>query len=186
MDLRRYYGLEFVTSSLLKKEEPAAVKDTLDKDSKTDAGEMDSPLEKRLVVHQPSVAYQIAASAASYVQSRAKDLLSIGSKPHLEISGEVSNDYKEVNEEEGPASSRVHKSEMAAYVAASTMTAVVAADEKQKQETARDLQSLHNSPCEWFVCDDLRIYTRYFVIQVTNSEYTEITKGRRNLTYSFI
>lgn len=170
MDLRRYYGLEFVTSSLLKNEEPAAVKDTLEKDSKIeDAGEMDnSPLEKRVVVHQPFVAYQIAASAASYVQSRAKDLLSLGSKPQPEMSNEVSNDNQE---EEGSASAGVHKSEMAAYVAASTMTAVVAADEKQKQETAKDLQSLHNSPCKWFVCDDLSIYTRYFVIQVTISGY---------------
>lgn len=180
MDLRRYYGLEFVTSSLVRKLEAAAMKDTLDKDStrvllaeitKTNAEEMDSPMQKR--VHQPSVAYEIAASAASYVQSRAKDLLSLGSEPQLEISDEALNDkanhQEEVDEEERTSASRVHKSEMAVYVAASTMTAVVAADEKQKQEAARDLQSLHNSPCEWFVCDDLSIYTRCFVIQGSDS-----------------
>lgn len=62
--------------------------------------------------------------------------------------------------------SRVYKSEVAAYVAASTMTAVVAAGEEEKQQAAKDLQSLHSAPCEWFVCDDLSTYTRCFVIQV--------------------
>lgn len=72
-------------------------------------------------------------------------------------------------EEEDSSSPRVYKSEVAAYVAASTMTAVVAAGEKEKEEAARDLQSLHSSPCEWFVCDDTSIYTRCFVIQVTTT-----------------
>lgn len=97
-----------------------------------------------------SAAYEIAASAAFYVQSQTKD---------------VKDDHQEEEEEES-SSPRVYKSEMAASVAASTMTAVIAADENQKQEAARDLQSIHSSPCEWFVCDDSSIYTRCFVIQV--------------------
>lgn len=118
-------------------------------------------------IPHPLVAYDIAASAASYVQSRAKDLLSIGSETQLEISDAVLHAKgKHQEEEEVGTPPQIHKSEMAACVAASTMTAVVAADEKQKQEAARDLQSLHSSPCEWFVCDDLSIYTRCFVIQV--------------------
>lgn len=56
--------------------------------------------------------------------------------------------------------------EVAACVAASTMTAVVAAGERQKSEAAKDLRSLHFSPCDWFVCDDPTTYTRSFVIQV--------------------
>lgn len=116
------------------------------------------------------VAYEIAASAASYVHSRAKDLLSIGSEPQLGSTDAVlptKGKHEEEEEEEGGTNSNIHNSEKAAYVAATRMTAVVAADEKQKQEAARDLQSLHSSPCEWFVCDDASIFTRCFVIQVT-------------------
>ncbi|KAK9076371.1 hypothetical protein SSX86_004705 [Deinandra increscens subsp. villosa] len=49
-------------------------------------------------------------------------------------------------------------------VADTTMTA-----EKEKQEAARDLQSLHSSPCEWFICDDSSTYTRCFVVQGLDS-----------------
>ncbi|GER46364.1 alpha/beta-Hydrolases superfamily protein [Striga asiatica] len=80
---------------------------------------------------------RIAVSAASFVQSRAKE----------ETDGGCSR---------------------AARVAASTVTAVVAAGEREKEKAAKDLQSLHSSPCEWFVCDDPGIYTRCFVIQGTD------------------
>lgn len=114
---------------------------------------------KEKCLNCPSVAYEIAASAASYVQSCSdkrggddRDLY--GNEAYLK-------------EEGGSFSPRAYKSEVAAYVtAASTMTAVVAAGEKDKQEAAKDLQSLHSSPCEWFICDDPRTYTRQFIIQV--------------------
>lgn len=158
-----------MTSSLEKKAEASAIKSKLEQDSiripftdpedsETDSAKIE---EKRL--NRPFVAYDIAASAASYVHSQAEDL----SGSHQE-----SNDVEprgcgaHLQEEEGFSPSRVHKSEMAAYVAASTMTAVVAAGEEEKQKAARDLQSLHSSPCEWFICDDLSAYTRCFVIQV--------------------
>ncbi|EEF39083.1 triacylglycerol lipase, putative [Ricinus communis] len=146
-DLRRYYGLQFVTSSLEKKAEAAATKAKLNQDSmhlpvvsltKSDLEETKDS-EQRLAVR--SSVYGIAASAASYVQSH----------------------------EEGESSPRVYKSEVAAVVAASTMTAVVAAGEKEKQEAATALQSLHSSPCEWFICDDVSTYTRCFVIQGSDS-----------------
>lgn len=47
-----------------------------------------------------------------------------------------------------------------------SMTAVVAANEEVKQSFADDLNSTSSSPCEWFICDDDRSSTRYFVIQV--------------------
>lgn len=92
---------------------------------------------------RPSIAYQIAASAASYVHSRAKGILSFGDE-----------------EENG---------EVAACMAASTMSAVVAVEETAKREAAKDLQSKHSSPCEWFVCDDDSTCTRYFVTQGSDS-----------------
>ncbi|XP_022857295.1 uncharacterized protein LOC111378343 [Olea europaea var. sylvestris] len=157
-DLSRYYGLELVTSSLEKKAEAEVTKDKPEQDSTTvhvaTSASVDSISTKTMDREQkcrlrPSDAYEIAASAAVYVQSRTKD------------------DLQE--EEKKSSSHRVSKSEMAASVAASTVTAVIAADEKEKQEAAKDLQSLHSSPCEWFVCDDSSIYTRCFVIQGSDS-----------------
>lgn len=144
-DLRRHYGLKFVTSSLERKAEVGKIKAKLEQDSSRvptramEASNCDDDDEQ--IIMQACAAYEIAASAASYVQSRAKS-------------------------EEEMSCSRVYKSEVAAYMAASTVTAVVAAGEREKQEAAKDLQSLHSSPCEWFVCDDSTTYTRRFVIQV--------------------
>jgi hypothetical protein len=185
MDLRRYYGLHFVTSSLEKKAEAAAVKEKLDHDAthapaatlvvaKSNSGNTEEPEQKHPI--RSSLAYGIAASAASYVQSRAQGLLSHGIQPQQEgdctdSSSTGNQPVEDVDQpvEDGERPQRVYKSEVAAYVAASTMTAMVAAGEKEKQEAARDLQSLHSAPCEWFVCDDVSTYTRCFVIQVNNS-----------------
>ncbi|GKU87947.1 hypothetical protein SLEP1_g2274 [Rubroshorea leprosula] len=178
-DLRRYYGLEFVTSSIEKKEEVAAIKAKLDQDSTrvpviaTSACEPNSqqPMgsDKKRPVRSMAVAYEVAASAASYVQSRTKDLLSMGSDSQHEGDCVDLGDGGDRTEIEGENCHRVHKSEVAAHMAASTMTAVVAAREKEKQEAARDLQSVHSSPCEWFICDDSSTYTRCFVIQGSDS-----------------
>ncbi|KAG6619057.1 hypothetical protein I3842_Q110400 [Carya illinoinensis] len=175
-DLRKYYGLHFVTSSLEKKAEAAAIKAKLDEDSTAipqaaseAASEFSSEKDvasKKCPIHR-SVAYEIAASAASYVQSRTKSLLSLGSESQEE--GDDEESTKGQPQEDREISHRLYKPEMAACMAASTMTAVVAAGERQKQEAAKDLQSLHSSPCEWFICDDLSTYTRCFVIQGSDS-----------------
>ncbi|KAG6730261.1 hypothetical protein I3843_01G070200 [Carya illinoinensis] len=175
-DLRKYYGLHFVTSSLEKKAEAAAIKAKLDEDSTAipqaaseAASEFSSEKDvasKKCPIHR-SVAYEIAASAASYVQSRTKSLLSLGSESQEE--GDDEESTKGQPQEDREISPRLYKPEMAACMAASTMTAVVAAGERQKQEAAKDLQSLHSSPCEWFICDDLSTYTRCFVIQGSDS-----------------
>ncbi|KAK6285779.1 hypothetical protein POUND7_011958 [Theobroma cacao] len=177
-DLRKHYGLRLVTSSLEKKAEAATIKAKLDQDStrvpvaasentesksvKAEGSEQKRPI--RL-----SVVYEIAASAACYVQSRAKGLLSPGSKSQEDAGGTDSCRCGDQPEMEGENSPRIYNSEVAAYVAASAMTAVVRAGEREKQETAKDLQSLDSSPCEWFVCDDLSTYTRSFVIQGSDS-----------------
>lgn len=111
-----------------------------------------------------SLAYEVAASAASYVHSRAKGLLSLGGGDGPQPAGS-----EKVLAEVARASTphgRAYNSEVAAYVAASTMTAVVAAEEEARQEAAKDLRSLHSAPCEWFVCDHQNSCTRCFVIQV--------------------
>ncbi|KAG5626598.1 hypothetical protein H5410_011816 [Solanum commersonii] len=178
-DLERCYGLDFVTSSLVKKAEAMAIKAKFDKDSirvpvPSSDNSVPNPDKTEEIEHKrlppPLVAYDIAASAASYVQSRAKGLLSVGSEAKLVADDATLKANKGCSaDEKDSTSQRVYKSEMAAYVAASTMTTMVAADEKQKLEAARDLQSLQSSPCEWFICDDLTTYTRCFVIQGSDS-----------------
>ncbi|CAI0423266.1 unnamed protein product [Linum tenue] len=156
-DLKRHYGLQFVTSSLEKKAEVAAMKAKLDDGDSTYVlpaiSEQPSGSQEEHKC-RPEVAYEIAVSAASYVQSRAKEI-------HSDQSSSYSDQPHPLNKKS--------PSEVAAYVAASTMTAVVAAGEKDKQETANNLQSLQSSPCEWFICDDSSTYTRSFVIQGSDS-----------------
>lgn len=171
--MRRYYNLQFITSSLEKKADVAKLKVKLDQDSTRVPVDDDSIASQDVSKkgkdntqkHQIQLAYDIAASAASYVQLRAKNLLYLAAKSQQD-ENEDSNEGGDSSREELEGTSRGYKSEVAAYVAASTMTAVVAAGEKEKQEAAKDLQSLHSSPCEWFVCDDPSNYTRCFVIQV--------------------
>lgn len=79
-DLRRHYRLRFIASSLEKKAEAAAIKVRLDEDSTREpviyptnetcikeTAELERTSRRR-----PSVAYRIAASAASYAKSRMK------------------------------------------------------------------------------------------------------------------
>lgn len=159
-DLERLYGLDMVTSSLLKKAEAEALTDRMEYDSTRVPVAMTHPNhlildeQRPRLLLRPKAAYDIAASAATFVQSQTED-------------HDNRNEHR--IEKDKSSCTRVYNSEMAASVAASTMTAVVAAGEKEKEQAAKDLQSLHSSPCEWFVCDDESIYTRYFVIQVTLS-----------------
>ncbi|XP_023746475.1 phospholipase A1 PLIP1, chloroplastic isoform X3 [Lactuca sativa] len=153
-DLRRYYDLTFVTSSLEKK----GLAEAMAADSVCLPVSV-SVSEKEMKRINRTSAYEIAASAATYVRSHAGGLINLVSEPK----------HKEDDVADYCPNPRVYNSEMAAYMAASTMTAVVAAPEKEKQEAAKDLQSIHSSPCEWFICDDSSIYTRCFVIQGSDS-----------------
>jgi hypothetical protein len=172
--LRRYYSLQFITSSLEKKAAVAKLKAKLNQDSlgvpiDDSVASQDILEEGKDNEHKPQIriAYDIAASAASYVQQRAKNLLTLAAKSQKseteDLNGRKDSPEQEEEEED---TSRDYKSEVAAYMAASTVTSVVAAGERERQEAATNLQSLHSSPCEWFVCDNFSNYTRCFVIQV--------------------
>lgn len=152
-----------------------------------DIGASPSPIEinsesSKPVIHiRPSVAYDVAASAASYLHSTAKGLLTLGQKsesyqedpqmepPYGADDGSVSSGFQ-------PYPSRLYDSKVAAHVATTAMTAVVAAEEAVKQEAAKELQSLHSSPCEWFICDDPSTYTRCFTIQVCSLPQLSLLK----------
>jgi len=110
--------------------------------------------------HQMKLAYDLTASAASYLQSRAKDLLSLASKSKQNSGNEDFNGREDSPHEEADETPQVDKSKFGVNVAALTMTVVAAAG------SAMDLQLLRSSSCEWFVCDDPNTHTRCFAIQV--------------------
>ncbi|KAJ0932180.1 putative fungal lipase-like domain, alpha/Beta hydrolase [Helianthus annuus] len=177
--LLKGYRLRFVTSSLEKKAQLAAIaekekeqvrvqeleenakkkEDETTKSKKETASEIEQTKEtvessgekggRNLI--SASTAYNIAASAASYLHSQTKNIIPFKSSENN--NGEVS----------------MTKAEVASFMATTdSVTAVVAAKEEVKQAVADELNSLHSSPCEWFVCDDDES-TRYFVIQGSES-----------------
>lgn len=148
-NLLRHHGLKLVTSSLEKKD-LALKAENLEKEAnaaaaqgeeveRNEGGEAQGADEENRI---SSTAYHIAASAASYFHSQAKIILSFKSKQDENGVEDMMN------------------GDMA------SMTAVVAAEEEVKQAVADDLNSTLTSPCEWFICDDDRTATRFFVIQV--------------------
>ncbi|KAK3164792.1 hypothetical protein QOZ80_1AG0024770 [Eleusine coracana subsp. coracana] len=154
-ELKKHYGLEYKTSSLEKKAEAGIVTAKLDADSTrprtTPAYEVASGPQPRRPIRS-HLAYEVAASAASYVQARARGLLSFGGNNNQQQQG------------------RLYNSGVAAYMAASTVTAVVAAEDSARHSAARDLRSPASSPCEWFACDEPDgARTRCLVIQGSDS-----------------
>lgn len=102
--------------------------------------------------NESSASENAMASAAAYLRSQSKS--------------QQEGDEEKSCRNEGGSSPKDHKSEIDVSITASTMTLMIAAGDKKKQEAAKDVQSLHSLPCEWFVCDDPTMCTRFFVIQV--------------------
>lgn len=164
-NLLRSYGLRLVTSSIEKKElaakadkneEPAEIQE-VEKDP-VDDKEEDKNKDSGYRI-SAAAAYQIAASAASYLHSHTRVILPFKSSK---------NEDPNCAERDGRTDDvSIMNSEMASFMATTdSVTAVVAAKEEVKQAVADDLNSTHSSPCEWFICDDDQSGTRFFVIQV--------------------
>lgn len=102
--------------------------------------------------NESSASENAMASAAAYLRRQSK-------------SQQEGDEEKSCRNERG-SSPQDHKSEIDVSITASTMTLMIAASDKKKQEASKDVQSLHSLPCEWFVCDDPTTCTRFFVIQV--------------------
>ncbi|XP_068312168.1 phospholipase A1 PLIP2, chloroplastic-like [Pyrus communis] len=173
-NLLRSYGLRFVTSSVEKKDLAAKTEEDqvsaeiqeTEKNLKEDREEDGEIKEQKNNGYQisPVAAYQIAASAASYLRSQTRSIL-----PFKSSETEADKDLTEEGSERSEAVNRMN-SEVASLVATTdSVTAVVAAKEEVKQAVADDLNSTLSSPCEWFVCDDDQSGTRFFVIQGSDS-----------------
>lgn len=128
-----------------------------------------------------STAYEIAASAASYLHSHTRKILPFRSSKTEDPLETSQNNVDMMN------------AEMVSLMATTdSVTAVVAAKEEVKQAVADNLNSTQSSPCEWFVCDDVESSTRFFVIQVhftclllEKEENEEYSLGMRLLRLPF-
>ncbi|KAF3570727.1 hypothetical protein F2Q69_00058089 [Brassica cretica] len=142
-NLSKYYGLRFVTSSAEKTELALKAQVSAETKPKEEDEEVEDEENKGA-----SAAYEVVASAASYLQSRTTNILPFPSSS------------KNDDEEESSSSSSS---------LTSSVTCVVAAEEDVKQAVADDLKSTISSPCDWFICDDDQTLTRFFVIQGSES-----------------
>ncbi|TKY61730.1 Lipase protein [Spatholobus suberectus] len=169
-NLFKNYGLRFVTSSIEKKKLAMAA----DKNQASAATKKEDTYEKDLGETEEeknvgynisaSAAYEIAASAASYLHGQTRNILPFKSSDAVE--GEGSHEANN----EGFNGDKMINTDVASLRATNdSVTAVVAANEEVKQAFADDLNSTSSSPCEWFVCDDDQTCTRYFVIQGSES-----------------
>ncbi|CAL9178447.1 phospholipase A1 PLIP2, chloroplastic-like [Musa acuminata AAA Group] len=161
-NLLKCYGLRFVTSSLEKKstslnsdeqQEPSQ-----DQELKEEVHEVEENDKRKgnSTGISASAAYQIAASAASYLQSQTTGIL-----PGKTETGKDQIEGSSKNKEDGTLSP-----EEASFMATTnSVTAVVAGKEEMRQAIAKDLNTAKSLPCEWYICDDDKSATRYFVIQ---------------------
>ncbi|KAF9619987.1 hypothetical protein IFM89_010603 [Coptis chinensis] len=166
-NLLRYDGLRYVTSSVDKKTQPLEAEKEKTVNQVEVAEEKPKQVKEMMEHHKKSVhsvsasaAYQIAASAASFVQAHTRSILPFRSSKS-ERKEDSSDGSIGLN-----GSVEITSSEMASFVATTnSLTAVVSAKEEMKQTVAKDFKSVHSSPCEWFVCDDDESGTRFFAIQ---------------------
>ncbi|PPS00244.1 hypothetical protein GOBAR_AA20407 [Gossypium barbadense] len=165
-NLLKYRGLRMVTSSKEKRElgtkaEKIGLSSENLKPQRDEKDDEEGQEQKNLGSRiSASAAYQIAASAASYLHSHTRTILPF-------ISSSPENSKGPSKDSSGSDSgSDVINSDVASLMATTdSVTAVVAAKEEVKQAVADDLNSTHSSPCEWFICDDDQSATRFFVIQ---------------------
>ncbi|KAK7396946.1 hypothetical protein VNO78_18109 [Psophocarpus tetragonolobus] len=169
-NLFKNHGLRFVTSSIGKKKLAVAaeknqttVATQKDETNEKDVGETKEEKNGGYLI-SASAAYEIVASAASYLHAQTRSVLPFKSCDAVEGEGSLEASNESFN------SDKMTNTEQAALKATTeSVTAVVAANEKVKQAFADDLNSTSSSPCEWFVCDDDQTCTRYFVIQGSES-----------------
>ncbi|CAD5171755.1 phospholipase A1 PLIP2, chloroplastic-like [Musa acuminata AAA Group] len=161
-NLLKCYGLRFVTSSLEKKSTSLNSDEQLepsqDQELKEEVHEVEDNDKRKgnSTGISASAAYQIAASAASYLQSQTTGIL-----PGKTETGKDSIEGSSKNKEGGTLSP-----EEASFMATTnSVTAVVAGKEEMRQAIAKDLNTAKSLPCEWYICDDDKSATRYFVIQ---------------------
>ncbi|XP_047312046.1 phospholipase A1 PLIP2, chloroplastic [Impatiens glandulifera] len=183
-NLLKRHSLKYITSSLEKKEEEKLKEEKETADSQNikeeekeetrekKSEEMEDVKNKKKKDNErrisASVAYEIAASAASYLHTHTKSIIFF--RTSKSESAEDDGDDNTAEKNIAGISENIMNNEMASLAATTdSVTSVVAAKEEVKQAVADNLSSRRSSPCEWFICDDDETATRYFVIQGSES-----------------
>ncbi|XP_028781939.1 phospholipase A1 PLIP2, chloroplastic [Neltuma alba] len=169
-NLLQKYGLRFVTSSQQKRNSSTtAEKNQVSAETQeVKTSEHDGDESKEQKNSRPNIsalaAYEIAASAASYLNARTRSIIPFKSSKDGISEGSLEGGSANVD------GVNMVNTEVASLMATTdSVTAVVAAKEEVKQAVADDLNSTSSSPCEWFICDDDQSGTRFFVIQGSES-----------------
>ncbi|KAI3952539.1 hypothetical protein MKW92_002318 [Papaver armeniacum] len=168
-NLLKRHKLRFVTSSVEKEAHPENVEvksgsPRVEETGRLAEGMEETEEQRKNRYISASAAYHIAASAASYLQSHTRGILSFKSSKD----GKEDDSIGEGLDSKGNA--KVRSSKAALFVAMSdSVTAGVSLQEETKRAVAKDLNSAHSSPCAWFICDDDSSATRFFVIQGSES-----------------
>ncbi|CAN6467848.1 unnamed protein product [Victoria cruziana] len=177
---------------------PAEKESTVSSSDGTETNQSNEVIQRKRAINL-AAAYQIAAAAASYLHTQTRNVLPFtssmpsgaGEVASLSEQGSLEGDKtkpsadapKEAEDCMNAAldlarcsigmdscETELSTSDVASLVATTkSVTAVIAAKEEAKQAVAKDLNSAHSPPCEWFVCDDDKKGTRYFVIQGSES-----------------
>ncbi|KAJ8440830.1 hypothetical protein Cgig2_000718 [Carnegiea gigantea] len=176
-NLLKRHGLLFVTSSIEKREQLALAEKKEQQSGETESKNNSHAEELKFVEQKneqsqvgTSAAFHIAASAASYLHRQSTTLL-----PLRPLTRVVDDRTSNVDERD---SNLDMDSDMASLMATTdSVTAVVAAEEEVKQAVADDLSSISSSPCEWYICDDMKTATRFFIIQC-NSSWLKLVSGQ--------
>ncbi|XP_047053942.1 phospholipase A1 PLIP2, chloroplastic-like [Lolium rigidum] len=170
----RRYSLEFVTTSVQEKDRANPDRKQEQSTEKGESPDRKSEFVKNNALESkeekgngpminPFGAYQVMASAASYVHSRAMGVNPFGSRSNGKNDPTI---MAIVNGENGEGLTL----DEASFVATTnSVTSMVAAKEETRQAVADDLNSSRSCPSEWFICDDDQGSTRYFVVQGSES-----------------
>ncbi|OEL15160.1 hypothetical protein BAE44_0023824 [Dichanthelium oligosanthes] len=169
----RRYNLRFVTSSMQDKARTSADQKQEHSNAKDESQDQVSEAADNAVPPSkegrggpginPFGAYHVMSSAASYLHSRAMDIMPFGSR------NDVKDDATILAFMNGENGEGLTMDEASFVATTNSVTSMVAAKEETRQAVADDLNSSRSCPCEWFICDDDQNSTRYFVVQGSES-----------------
>lgn len=173
--LLKHHRLRFITSSLDKKAE-AEVKAKeaelskkglrSDKDKLTSKGDMgggSSSEGEASSITLGSEASSISSQTSSVSQTSTKVSGNVSGAHTTDTTDELTEFHTSDHGEE------LRPTDEESLLAVVPVTAVVLAEEETKLAATKDLQASSSCPCEWFVCDDESMQTRFFVIQGSES-----------------
>eukprot|EP00250_Pteridium_aquilinum_P020888 c24979_g1_i1 orf=178-2862(-) len=190
--LLKHHHLRFITSSLDKKAEAEAKakevellkkalrndKDKLPSNADKGAGNSSegSPSETNFITSGvEATAISSHASSCAQLNTKENGNASVAHTTNVSVEVGASAAFQtklqqvENNTCTSDGEEELGPSDEESLMAVAPVTAVVVAEEETKLAVAKDLQASSSCPCEWFICDDPSMHTRFFVIQGSES-----------------